>query len=95
MPLPPRSIQAWEMRFITVFGLIGFAIISAIAWAIFGLIWVLAYYTIGGVIGLFETCYWHREEFLFRGKFHRSRALKACIVVTFLWPFLILHALGI
>jgi len=95
VPLPPRYVQDWELRFLTVLGLIGFAIISAIAWIFLGLIWVLAYYFIGGVIGLFETCYWHRAEFLYRGKFHRSRALKACIVVTFLWPFVILDALGI
>lgn len=92
--MKPRVIQPAEMRLLTILGLLAFVIASVVTHFIFGIEVVLAYYGIGGIVGLYVVCVRDRREFMWRGRFHKSRALKHCIVVAFLWPFELLEAVG-
>jgi len=74
--------------------LVAFFFIGALAYAIIGIWPVLAYYFIGGLVGLYVVCVRDRRFFLWRGMFCRKRALSHGIVVMFLWPFEFLDAVG-
>ena len=85
-------VHARGFLLLEIIVLVAYVVATVGAYLLVGAVWVLAYYGVGAIFGIFLT-YRHRDVFLRVGGLRWRRALRHSVVIMLLWPFIVVDGI--